>query len=212
MKIVSIEGSIGSGKSELIEALEESDFEGEMDLRPEPIYTWQNFANTNILALLGTDPTRWSFLFQMYVYFTMCNSYFQPARVGRRVKVRERSIGASRHVFVEAQKQAGHLTEAEYQLLVDFYDMWVRKFPSLYSDVKIFIKCDPEVCLERIKQRGREEESYVTLEYLQSLDKAYKDWLAFLGNASSAVYEVDGNRPREEIVSEVLAIIRNEMF
>jgi deoxyadenosine/deoxycytidine kinase len=41
----------------------------------------------------------------------------------------------------------------------------------------IYLKCSPEVCLGRIKIRGREEEKNITLEYLNKLHQAHEDWL-----------------------------------
>ena len=41
----------------------------------------------------------------------------------------------------------------------------------------MYIRTDPEVCLERLRRRARSEEAGVPLSYLKSLHKHYEDWL-----------------------------------
>tara|TARA_R110002074_G_scaffold339933_1_gene510449 strand:- start:306 stop:626 length:321 start_codon:yes stop_codon:yes gene_type:complete len=45
-------------------------------------------------------------------------------------------------------------------------------------DIIIYLDVEPEVAIERIKQRGRECESGITLEYLIKLKAGYEDWLS----------------------------------
>ena len=44
----------------------------------------------------------------------------------------------------------------------------------LRPDVLIYLKCNPEILLERIRKRGREIEKSITLDYLKKLDKALR--------------------------------------
>lgn len=41
-------------------------------------------------------------------------------------------------------------------------------------DILIYLTCNPEMLLERIRKRGRKIEATITLEYLQKLDKALR--------------------------------------
>ena len=49
--------------------------------------------------------------------------------------------------------------------------------PKVVPDVIVYLDVTPLKCLERIKSRGREFEVNVDLEYLETLDKHYKEYL-----------------------------------
>ena len=44
-------------------------------------------------------------------------------------------------------------------------------------DVYVYIKSDPEVCHARIKERNRECETDVTLEYLKEVHQSYEEFV-----------------------------------
>jgi deoxyadenosine/deoxycytidine kinase len=41
----------------------------------------------------------------------------------------------------------------------------------------VYLKTDPEVVYQRIFQRGRSEENYISLDYLKSIHNLHEDWL-----------------------------------
>ena len=41
----------------------------------------------------------------------------------------------------------------------------------------IYLKTSPEICLQRIKKRGRKGENNITLEYLKSCHEYHEQWL-----------------------------------
>ena len=48
---------------------------------------------------------------------------------------------------------------------------------DLSLDMIIYLRTSPEVAHQRLRSRGREEESQVPLTYVQEQHKAYEDWL-----------------------------------
>ena len=46
----------------------------------------------------------------------------------------------------------------------------------------IYLRCAPEMCLNRIKKRNREGEESIPLEYLQKVHKRHEEWLPTLKN------------------------------
>ena len=65
----------------------------------------------------------------------------------------------------------------EYQLYLNFY----RNLSQLYDlplvHQYIYLRTDPEKCLERIHKRGRREEQSIDLDYLKSIHDVHEDWL-----------------------------------
>lgn len=41
----------------------------------------------------------------------------------------------------------------------------------------IYLKCSPELCLERIRQRGRKGEEGISLDYLRKVHERHQEWL-----------------------------------
>ena len=74
MKIVSIEGNIGSGKSTLIDILKKSNLN--YVFIPEPVSLWNEIKDhdgTTILERYYQDPKSYAFSFQMMAYISRLN-------------------------------------------------------------------------------------------------------------------------------------------
>ena len=64
------------------------------------------------------------------------------------------------------------------QDIYEYFEHWKSETQRLLFDLKkcenVFIDVPPEVCLKRIKKRGRNEEQTVSLVYLQNLDNEHR--------------------------------------
>ena len=72
------------------------------------------------------------------------------------------------------------IVREEIALALDEWDIYAEMFGSLkrflrYPDVMVYLRATPEVCHERTKVRGREEESGVPLDYLKRLHDEHED-------------------------------------
>ncbi|KAK2142971.1 hypothetical protein LSH36_891g02027 [Paralvinella palmiformis] len=96
---VAVEGNIGSGKSTLLEYF-----------RTCPL----------VEKLLYEDPSRWCFLFNNYVMLSRLeiHSYRQTTPV----KLMERSLHSTRHIFIENSYRSGSLTDLEYSVLEAWFE------------------------------------------------------------------------------------------
>ncbi|XP_076370476.1 deoxynucleoside kinase isoform X3 [Tachypleus tridentatus] len=154
---VSVEGNIGSGKTALLEYFS-SNFPETMVL-PEPVERWRNVKGHNLLT---------------YVQLTMINlhrtSHTSP------VKLMERSIFSAKYCFVENLYRSGAMPEVEYIVLSEWFD-WLVNNEDVHLDLIVYLQTKPEVVLERILKRCREEEVSVPLEYLQKLHDLHENWL-----------------------------------
>lgn len=76
-------------------------------------------------------------------------------------------------VFYMTLKESGMLTDDQYNTCIKYF---INIIKLIYKpNVIIYLKVSPDVLLERIKKRGRENEKGVNKEYLMKLEKYYND-------------------------------------
>ena len=63
---------------------------------------------------------------------------------------------------------------------------------DVQPDLILYLRTPAEVCLQRIRERGRVEESGIELDYLLQLESLHDEWL--LDGGDSRVAVLDGER------------------
>jgi deoxycitidine kinase len=221
IKLISIEGNIGVGKSTFTTLLQQKI--NSALLVPEPVDLWLNIKETttenkeiNILQLFYTDIQRWSYTFQNMAYITRSMLIEDTIKNNLNTDIKyiflDRSLGTDRNVFEKMLYDDKKITEIEHQcynLWSNFYDKYVR---SNVANKTIYLRCDPSTSFDRIKKRGRNEEKNITLEYLQKLHEYHDSWL--LNN--SEVLILDCNKDFEsnieyqnELINQVVNYINS---
>lgn len=122
--------------------------------------------------------------------------YMQPRFIS------ERGPHTGKNVFYECSLSKGHITPQQAG--------WYEKIHDEISwtpDVMIYIKANPETCLQRVRQRGREGEEAVTLAYLKELHSKHSEMLKTLGHRGVNCFTVDGNVSSELVVQQVKMIL-----
>lgn len=168
---VFIEGNIGSGKTTFLNHFQKYD---EVCLLTEPVDMWRNCGGVNLLELLYKEPYRWAFPFQSYVTLSMLNTH--TFKTDKPVKLMERSIFSARYCFVENMLRTDVLHQGMYNILQDWYEYFTSNV-HIQADLIVYLRTSPEVVYERMKKRGRSEESLVPLEYLRQLHELHENWL-----------------------------------
>lgn len=196
-KKVSIEGNIAAGKSTFVRMLEQE--REEWEVIPEPIGKWCNVQNDseevyqelsssqksggNLLQMLYSKPSRWSYTFQSYACLSRIRSQLQPPSLKVQecespVQFYERSVYSDRYVFASSLFESGSLTDAEWNVYQDWHQWILDQFsPELNLDSIIYLRAQPQRCMQRLLHRGREEEQDVPLEYLEQLHQKHENWL-----------------------------------
>jgi len=210
MKLFSIEGNIGSGKSTFIAKLKEElkHIDGiPVVYVPEPVEEWENIKSVdgrNMIELFYADPKQYAFAFQMMAYIT------RLAYLKREIKkypecilISERSLFADYYVFARMLHDSGDISQEQFEI----YNRWFNEFleDAVMTGI-IYLKTDPQVCFERCTSRARKGENTISLEYLTTCSEMHDKWI---NNDSINILELTDNS--EEEIEEVEMFIRDEI-
>jgi len=177
--IVSVDGNIGSGKSTKVQDLKRFYQEkGRTDILfiQEPVDTWDSVVDkdgTPILVNYYKDNKRFAFRLQMLAYISRLKLLRDAIKQGYKYIITERCVATDRNVFSKMLYDKGDIEQDEYTI----YNKWFEEF---ITDVPIgaivYIKANPDVCLERVNIRAREGEN-IPIEYLEECSKYHDEWI-----------------------------------
>ncbi|XP_012890095.1 PREDICTED: deoxyguanosine kinase, mitochondrial [Dipodomys ordii] len=190
-----IEGNIAVGKSTFVKLLTKT--YPEWHVATEPVAAWQNIqaAGTqkddttprlgNLLDMMYQEPARWSYTFQTYSFMSRLKIQLEPfpeklLQAEKPVQIFERSVYSDRYIFAKNLFENGSLSDIEWHIYQDWHTFLLREFASRLSiHGFIYLQASPQVCLERLYQRAREEEKGIQLAYLEQLHSQHEDWLVY---------------------------------
>ena len=178
--LVSIDGNIGSGKSTTWDMLKEA-YEGRDDVHfvEEPVDSWHAVVDETgvpILTNFYKDKKAYAFRFQMMAYISRLALLRRTIRENAtkcRVIITERSVDTDRNIFAKMLYDSGDIAHDEYTIYNMWFDEFVRDMPVAGL---VYIRADPETCVERIAKRGREGET-IPLEYVQKCHDYHEEWI-----------------------------------
>lgn len=198
-RIVSIEGNIGSGKSTLLRHLKTRYASSTRLLwLSEPVDDWETIRSADgqtMLQKFYADQSKYSFPFQIMAYISRLQKFKEAVDACRAqpetqfVILTERSLYTDKHVFAHMLYDQGCMEDVCYQI----YLRWFNLFADEYRpDRVVYVKTDPEVCLQRIHLRLREGESGIPLAYLQDCH-AYHERMVQGPLSDCHIKVLDGN-------------------
>jgi len=176
LNVITVDGNIGSGKSTFLEALKAYGND-RIVVVPEPLDIWQQLG---ALEKLYTDPKRWAYSFLLLAAKSRMDIFNQLLKENEydKVYVLERTIETDFRVFANVLHEYGHITDFERKLFQHMMDDNLYDYEyNVYECKKIYIRCSPTKCQERIKRRNRTEESGIEEAYMECLHRYHEKWL-----------------------------------
>ena len=190
MPIITIDGNIGSYKTSILNYFHKN-YKLAIDL--EPVDNW-----TEYLANLYNTSNN-SYDFQIKVWIDRC--WIQEKT--NMTILMERSPYFIKNVFVRKAYEDNTINNIEYENIIRLHkttdDLWK---PNGY----IYLRSDPEKCLQRINKRGRCAEKNVKLEYIQKLHEFHEqNYKSALENKMNIIVIDVENKGISEICNEILS-------
>lgn len=187
-EIITIEGNIGSGKTTLINKLQES-LKGDYIFLEEPLDEWLEIKDENdntILSKFYSDKSKYSFPFQMMAYISRLNKLKEKLNQNKSIFT-ERSLSTDKFVFAKMLYDNKLMDSCEYQI----YNKWFDSFNKETAITKmIYVKTDPIICNERVNKRSRKGENNISQEYLNTCHLYHEEMIK---NQNIPVLVIDGN-------------------
>ena len=186
MTIVTIDGNIGAGKSTLLEYIHKHT-QYPIDL--EPVQVWEPFLTD--MYKNNKD----AFEFQVKVWL---DRSYTPNYPIDEITCVERSPHFQWNVFSKANYENHKLNDRQIELIGELY-----KKPCYVPDICIYLKSDPEKCMERIHHRHRDCENAIPLEYVQNIHYLHEKAYETLCHPFKVQIDIE-NKTIEQIGNEVI--------
>ena len=177
--LISIDGNIGTGKSTFTNLLKENISNAEY--LQEPVDVWLNIKDSkgvNILQKFYEDKSRWSYTFQNIAFITRMKLILDKVLTSSKdFIISDRCMETDKQIFAKILRNDNLLNDIEWKLYNMWNDIYEKYFSYHLVRNIIYLRCDPQISMERIKKRNRGEENTITIEYLKKIHNAHEEWL-----------------------------------
>jgi deoxyadenosine/deoxycytidine kinase len=176
---ISVEGSIASGKSTLVQEFAKYCEKRNVFFKPyeEPLSEWTSFGTgkTNFLGLMYKNPAKYSCDFQVVALLSKLEQLYEFSANKNFNILTEQTIEAQQRVFVPMLQMNGGLQPYQFEMLDRLMGYEIVR-SGLTPDLYIYMRTPPYISRERIRQRNRREESHISISYLVKLNELYEKW------------------------------------
>jgi deoxyadenosine/deoxycytidine kinase len=161
---ITIAGNIGSGKTTLATLLAHH-------------YSWETQYDEEgnpYLADFYDDMREWSFNLQIYFLHRRYKNILDIRKNTNSV-IQDRTIYEDACIFAPNLLGMGLMSPRDFETYKSLYDLMMTLVPP--PDLLIYLKASIPTLVRQIQKRGREYESSIRLDYLQSLNNRYEQWI-----------------------------------
>ncbi len=200
---IAIMGNIGSGKTTLDKCIAKH---LKFDLFEE------NVAENLFLKDFYNDMTRWAFHSQTFYLTEKIKQMLEiKERLREKPVVSDTPIYEDVFVFAEAQYEAGHMNQAEFDLYKKIYHMYSDQLPI--PTLIVYLKTSVEVVEDRIAKRARSFESKVPRWYLVLLNWLLDRWVMHNRKIPTITIDTDGVNivENKKDIEKVIEKIKNKI-
>ena len=199
--IISIEGNIGTGKSTLIEKIQDYFEHVSTNIKfgyiPEPVNIWNSVTDDDGVTILEKyyeDQHKYAFPFQMMAYISRLSIMREVLLQDYDVIIMERSMFTDCEVFAKMLYDDKKIETIEYNIYRKWFAEFIGDFPTISH---IYIQAEPNVSAGRVVKRGRQGEN-IPLSYLEKCHEYHEQWLleedADIGCECETFLLLDGNK------------------
>jgi len=198
---VSLEGAIGVGKSSLLEKLKSFP---DVTVHPEPIERWKSFnEGFNMLDELYKNPN-FTMGFQTFVladYLYGCRKLENEIKENdTKIIITERTPYSSIKIFGESLLK----NRLELGTLIFLYEQIKDKL--IIPDLIFYLRGNKELCLKRIRNRGRCEEEEIDENYCDLICQNYEKWneMEFKPYSNSRIIVLNAEDSVEDLCDKIM--------
>lgn len=157
----------------------------------------------SILQLFYSDMKAYGFKLQLASLTARWEIIKEALQAETNIVFVERSHLTDFHTFainLYEQKLIDPLDWKLYEALIEQHIYDANKHFEGISVKWIYLQANPSTCLERMINRGRPEESGVSIEYLTSLHTKLEEW------SRKCEHIIDANQDKKSVLEEVIRI------
>ena len=188
--LISVDGNIGSGKSTLLEALKSN----EVFVITEPVKKWEP-----LLCKIKLDPKKyvWELQLKVMEHFKKTKKIIQKMTSNNKTKIKciivERNASTAVAVFASIYLEKKILSWKQFNQL-----QHLKAECKIIFDYRILIDTKVDVCMERIKQRGRKCEETLNKDYLYDIDCFQTKMFANIQQYK--IFIINGNKKKKKSI------------
>lgn len=174
---IGVVGNIGVGKSTLISAMQVEPLASQLLSHfpstdgDEKVHSFQEHFSTNVLDAFYKDPKKHALIAQLEFFNGRLERQYEIDRA-RGIVLEDRTIFEDYHIFGKAQKIMGHMSELEFQVYQNNYNLMMQKIDE--PTLMVYLRADIDTIMGRIKKRGRDCERSIPRDYIDLLNGLYE--------------------------------------
>jgi len=200
-KYIAVAGNIGAGKSSLTRLLAKH-FEWDA--------FYESVKENPYLSDFYDDMKRWSFNLQIYF---LSSRFRKQKRMLEKNKtfVQDRTIYEDVEIFAKNLYQMGLMSERDYKNYRALY----QEMSSYLTEPKllIYLRAQVPTLVRQIQSRGRHYENTIRIEYLESLNTLYEDWIEQYPHEKLIIDTDDLDFVNnEEDLGSVISLVEQRLF
>ena len=176
---IAIAGNIGSGKTTLCGLLAKH-------FSWEPHY--EDVDTNPYLPSFYEDMQRWSFNLQVYFLNSRFRQIIDIRSSGKTV-VQDRTIYEDAYIFAPNLHAMSLMSSRDFDNYASLFELMSTFVKP--PDLLIYLKASVPTLVRQIQKRGRDYESSIRIDYLQSLNNRYEEWIKGYTLGKLLIVEVD---------------------
>ena len=161
---IGIAGNIGVGKTTMTKELAST-----FNLKP----VFESVVDNPYLSDFYKDMNRWSFNLQIYFLQHRFSSQIEISKSTSGV-IQDRTIYEDVEIFAKNLHDIGSMSDRDWETYKNLFKNMIQFLRK--PDIIVYLQASTDTLISRIKNRNREFEKNIDIEYLYRLNNYYNSW------------------------------------